>query len=103
MGRNALSQSIDVNGYWTVTICYNADLGELNSGFTATDYSKRLSVVGIGLTTSKSELINTIVHEAKHVQSNICKYYNVPEDGEIAAYLIGYLTMNMYKCFKDLI
>lgn len=67
LGGNALSQSIDINGYWTVYICYNADLNELNSGFTATDYSKKMSIVAIGITTSKEEFINTIVHEAKHV------------------------------------
>lgn len=103
LGGNALTQSIDINGYWTVYICYNIDLGELNSGFTATDYSKRMSVVAIGLTTSKREFINTIVHEAKHVQSNICKYYDVPEDDEDAAYLIGYLVMKMYNRFKKLV
>lgn len=67
LGRNALTQTIDIEGYWTIHVCYNANLGELNSGFTATDYSKKISVVAIGLTTSKSEMINTIVHEAKHV------------------------------------
>jgi len=36
--------------------------------------------------------MNTIVHEAKHVQSHICEYYNVPEDSEEAAYLIGYIV-----------
>lgn len=33
----------------------------------------------------------------------ICNYYNVPEDGESAAYLIGYLVMKMYNKFKELI
>jgi hypothetical protein len=103
LGGNALTQTIDINGYWTVYICYNVDLGELNSGFTATDYSKRMSIVSIGLTTSKAELINTIVHEAKHVQSHICKYYHVSEGGESAAYLIGYLTMKMYHKFRNLL
>lgn len=103
LGGNALSQTIDINGYWTVLVCYNTDLGELNSGFTATDFSKRLSIVSIGLTTSKDEMINTIVHEAKHVQSHICKYYHISEDGEDAAYLIGYLTMRMYNTFKNLL
>lgn len=103
LGRNALTQSIDINGYWKIFICYNLNLNELDSGFTVTDYSKKLSIVGIGATTSKAEFINTIVHEAKHVQSHICKYYNVPEDGEDAAYLIGYLTMKMYHKFKELL
>lgn len=103
LGGNDLSQSIDINGYWKVLVCYKADLDELNSGFTITDYSKKLSIVGIGLTTSKDEFINTVIHEAKHVQSHICNYYNVPEDGESAAYLIGYLVMKMYNKFKELI
>lgn len=103
LGGNALSQIINVNGYWTIYVCYNADLNEPDSGFTATDYNKRISIVGIGLTTNKAEFINTIVHEAKHVQSHICKYYHVPEDGEQAAYLIGYITMKMYKSFRSLL
>ena len=103
LGGNALSQTIDINGYWTVKVCYGADLGELNSGFTATDYSKRLSVVAIGLATSKAQLINTISHEIKHVQSNICSYYGVSEDSENAAYLTGYITMKMYQMFRKLL
>lgn len=67
LGGNALSQTIDIDGYWTVYVCYNADLGEYNSGFTATDYNKRMSVVSIGFSTSKAQFINTVVHEAKHV------------------------------------
>lgn len=103
LGRNALSQTIDINGYWTVKVCYGADLGECNSGFTATDYSKRLSVAAIGLTSNKAQLLNTISHEVKHVQSNICKYYSIAEDSEDAAYLTGYLTMKMYQVFRKLL
>ena len=103
LGGDALSQTIDINGYWTVVVCYNADLGELNSGFTATDYSKRLSVVGIGLTTNKQELINTIVHEAKHVQSHICSYYGIKENSETAAYLIGHLVHKMYMMLEKIL
>lgn len=58
------------------------------------------SIVGISPTTSKEQLLNTIVHEAKHVQSHICRYYNVTEDSENAAYLIGYIIQKMYKGFK---
>lgn len=45
----------------------------------------------------------TKVHEAKHVQSHICEYYNVPEDGEQAAYLIGYIVQKMHRVFKNMI
>lgn len=98
-----IRQDIDIDGYWKVIVVYCAKLGQLNSGFTHTDFDKKRSIVGIGKTDSKEQFMNTIVHEAKHVQSNICEYYEVPEDGEQAAYLIGYLVMRMYRCFKNML
>lgn len=95
-----MRQYIDVNGYWKIIVVYNAYLGEPNTGFTQTDFSKKQSIVGIANTTSKEQLLNTIVHEAKHVQSHICMYYNVAEDSEDAAYLIGYIIQKMYESFK---
>ena len=104
MGRNAvIRQDIDIRGYWRVIVYYNISLEKGIEGFTKTDYDKRLSIVGIGRTYSVENFFNTIIHEAKHVQSHICKYYNVREDGEQAAYLIGYLAMKMFKVFKNLI
>ena len=98
-----MRQDIDVNGYWKIIVVYNAYLGEPNTGFTQTDFSKRQSIVGISNVTNKSQLINTIVHEAKHVQSHICRYYNIDEDSEQAAYLIGYIVQKMYLKFKELL
>ena len=98
-----IRQDIDIEGYWRIVIVYDVELGQENSGFTYTNYDKKLSIVGIGKASSKSQFLNTIVHEAKHIQSNICTYYDVPEDGEQAAYLIGYIVMKMYNSFKDLI
>lgn len=96
-------QNISINGYWDLIVCYNVYLGQDNAGFTHTNFKKRLSIVGIGIADSKKQMLNTIVHEAKHVQSHICRYFNIPEDGEQAAYLIGYIVMRMYKCFKYLL
>ena len=79
---------------------YNVFLGQEDSGFTHTNYDKKLTIVGIGSATSKEEFINTIAHEAKHVQSHICRYYKVNEDSEDAAYLMGFLIMKMYEYFK---
>jgi len=98
-----IKQTIDIAGYWKVIVAYDVYLGETNAGFTHTDFNKKLSIVCIGNADSKKQFLNTIVHEAKHVQSHICRYYNVPEDGEDAAYLIGYLAMQMYNCFRHLI
>lgn len=98
-----MRQDIDINGYWKIIVVYNVYLGEPNTGFTQTDFSKKRSIVGISNVTNKSQLINTIVHEAKHVQSHICRYYNVNEDSEQAAYLIGYIVQKMYLKFKELL
>lgn len=96
-------QEIDVNGYWKIIVVYNVFLVSEDTGFTQTDFSKRLSIVGISNVSSVEQLINTIVHEAKHVQSNICRYYDIPEDGEDAAYLIGFIVQKMYNKFKFLL
>lgn len=98
-----IRQDIDVAGYWKIIVVYNAVLGKKDVGFTYTNSNKRVSIVGISPTSSQEQLLNTIVHEAKHVQSHICNYYNVPEDGEQAAYLIGYIVQNMHKVFRDML
>lgn len=95
-----IRQDIDVAGKWTVIVVYDAPLGDVDVGFTYSDMHRRRSVVGISPVSSKAQLLNTIVHEAKHVQSHICSYYGVEEDGEDAAYLIGYLVEKMYAVFR---
>jgi hypothetical protein len=98
-----IRQDIDIEGYWKIIVVYNAFLGSKDTGFTHTDFNKKRSIVGISKTTSKAQLMNTIVHEAKHVQSHICEYYNVNENSEKAAYLIGYIVQQMYNVFKTMI
>lgn len=98
-----IRQDIDVEGYWRIIVVYDAPLGNKDVGFTYTDNEKKTSIVGIARTSSQEQLLNTIVHEAKHVQSHICAYYNVPEDGEQAAYLIGYIVQRMHRVFRNMI
>lgn len=98
-----IRQDIDINGYWKIIVAYDVELGQKDGGFTYTDFKRKQSIVGIGKSTSNSQLLNTITHEAKHVQSHICKYYNIKEDGEDAAYLIGYIVQQMYRVFKNVL
>lgn len=63
----------------------------INKGFTYSNLRLQTSVVGISKTSSKSEFYDTITHEFKHVQSHICDYFDINEDSEEAAYLIGYI------------
>lgn len=98
-----IRQDIDVEGYWKIIVVYNAPLGSKDVGFTQTDNEKKTSIVGIAKTSNQEQLLNTIVHEAKHVQSHICAYYKIPENGEQAAYLIGYIVQRMHRVFRDMI
>ena len=98
-----IRQDIDINGYWKIIVAYDVELGQKDGGFTYTDFKRKQSIVGIGKSTSNSQLLNTITHEAKHVQSHICRYYKIKEDGEDAAYLIGYIVQQMYKVFKNVL
>lgn len=74
-----------------------------NTGLTYTSFNQRMSLVCISRTTSEAQFMNTIAHEVKHVQSHICDYYDVAEDGEDAAYLTGYIIQKMYKAFERLL
>ena len=93
-------QNIDVEGYWKIKIIYNAYLGYYNTGFTHTDYKKKMSIVGISPSTNCEEFMNTIIHEVRHVVDDICKYYDVKLDSEDAAYLTGYLIQRIYRFYK---
>lgn len=88
---------IDINAPISVIYeIYNKISYKLDSGVTFSNSKFRTSIVCINKATSKEELVNTISHEADHVQSDICRYYDVPLDSEQAAYLMGYLVSKIY-------
>lgn len=95
-----MRQDIDINGYWKVVVLYDIWLGKLDTGFTHTNFNKKLSIVAISSASSQQQFLNTTIHELKHLQSHICKYYRVPEDSEEAAYLIGFVVQKMHKYLK---
>ena len=115
---------IDVAGYWSIVLFVDIDYDnfdiiestltdilapisiideiydkisyKLNSGVTFTNSYFKTSIVCINEGSTREQIINTISHEADHVQAAICDYYSVPLDSEQAAYLIGYLVGKMY-------
>lgn len=121
---------INVKGYWSIVLFINVDYDRFdiiedaltdilapisiideiydkigykrNSGVTYTNFDFKTSVVCINKTSDREELMNTISHEADHVQAAICKYYNIPLDSEDAAYLIGYLVSKIYYYSRKL-
>ena len=121
---------INIAGYWSIVLFVDVDYNKfdiiesaltdilapisvideiydkisykLNFGVTFTNIKYKTSVVCINKTTTREELINTISHEADHVQDAICDYYDVTLDSEQAAYLIGYLVGKMYYASRSL-
>ena len=112
------AQHLSIDGYWDVTILYDVwpqDLSEVsqtlrfigapwqmvndavsnlrgwNAGYTLTSMGRRESIVCIGHATSLREFLNTIDHEADHVQAHVAEYYGVTLGTEQAAYLQGYV------------
>lgn len=112
---------------WSILIYYNADssnsfeisesliqlgasqkeikkalhvLRHKNTGFTFSDEDRKMSIVCIGKAENKQQFLDTAIHEIKHVQSHICEFYDVEEDSEEAAYLIGYIARRMYKVIQ---
>lgn len=63
-----------------------------NTGFTFSNSDYKMSIVCVGEASDISQFVNTTIHEAKHVQSHICSYYQIDESSEQAAYLMGYLV-----------
>ena len=76
---------------------------KINTGFIYTNFKKRETLITIGKANSKEEFINTVVHEANHLQSHIATYYNIDEKGEEVSYLIGDIVKRMYSIFKKII
>ena len=74
-----------------------------NTGFTFSNSDYKMSIICIGEATNVGQFVNTAIHEAKHVQSHICQYYNIKEDTETAAYLIGHLVHQMYKMLEKIL
>lgn len=74
-----------------------------NTGFTFSNSEYKMSIVCISNATSPDQFLDTAIHEAKHVQSHICEYYDIDEDSEQAAYLIGYIARRMYKMISKII
>ena len=74
-----------------------------NTGLTFSNPDYKMSIMCIGYASDISQFVNTAIHEAKHVQSHVCSYYQIDEDSETAAYLIGYLVQKMYKMFAKIV
>lgn len=100
--KNLLSEICDDYGTIQDGVKYIKQ-GDLNSGFIYTNYDRKASIIVIGQASSKQEFLNTIAHEANHLQSHIATKYNLDEKGEEVSYLMGDIMQTMYRTFKKII
>lgn len=76
---------------------------ELNTGFTFTSYTKKKSLVVIGLTSYPEEFQNTFDHEKGHLAMHIAQYYHMNPYGEECQYLTGEIGKKLFPVAKNFI
>lgn len=67
----------------------NISAGILNQGFCFSNPAYRVSVVGIGETSSGPEFLNTAIHEITHIAQHIAGEDGIDPLSEDFAYLVG--------------
>ena len=126
-----IRQGFKVEHYWQVVVFYNLDFDlfqyvedellaigfplkeistlyyQLKSGYakavTCSSIKRHVSIVLFNRHDSKTDYINSIVHEAEHIKQAMLYAYEVEDFGEPPAYTIGYLVMRMYEVFRMLV
>jgi len=126
-----IKQVFNIETYWKVVVFYNMDYHFFNDarqeliniGATVLDIdelydmmitgkakavtfsslSAHTSIIIFNIHKSKSDYLDSIVHEAEHVKQAMLKVYKVEDAGEPPAYTIGYLISQMYQVFQSLI
>lgn len=66
-------------------------LSTYNSGMAISNYGIKMSAVFIGKQSDETQFWDSIAHECIHVCQAILDYYGESWDGEIPAYLDGYI------------
>lgn len=75
----------------------------VNFGFTATCGVCKNSLIVLGKTTSRSEFMNTLEHEIRHVVDDISEAYDIPPKGEEVGYITGEINYRLTHRTQDFI
>ena len=74
-----------------------------NTGFTYSSYFRKESVIVISDCSSSEDFMNTLVHEARHLQQHIQDTFQLSDYTEEIYYLIGTIVQIMYNKSKSLL
>lgn len=66
---------------------------DLDTGFTFSNKTERVSVMVVGLTSNKAEFLNSFTHELRHLVDDIASASGIALSGERVAYLTGNVAM----------
>lgn len=73
-----------------------------NTGFTYSNLKRKESVIAISKSKRSEDFMNTLVHEARHLQQHIQDVYNIEDTSEEIYYLMGKLVQLMYNKSKPI-
>ena len=77
----------------------NVSAGRLDEGFCFSNPRIRMTVVGVGKTSTASEFLDTTIHEIVHVTQDIAHTDGIEPWGEDFAYLAGDIS----RCVSDIV
>lgn len=86
----------------TIAKIYDSLYSKEAKALTYSNFNRHISIVIFNKHSSKEDYINSIIHEAEHIKQAILQEYGVLDEGEDAAYTIGYIVMRMYQTYKYL-
>ena len=126
-----IRQSFDIEQYWRVIVYYQLDYDLFNivhkelldmdipeeqikelhdamssgeaKAVTCNSIRKHVSIVLFNKHDSKTDFINSVIHEAEHVKQAMLRAYYVEDEGEPPAYTMGYLVSKMWGVFKQFV
>ena len=126
-----IRQSFDIEQYWRVIVYYQLDYDLFNivhkelldmdipeeqikelhdtmssgeaKAVTCSSIRRHVSIVLFNKHDSKTDFINSVIHEAEHVKQAMLKAYYVEDEGEPPAYTMGYLVSKMWGVFKQFV
>lgn len=93
-------EGIGCNGHSLESAFRHLSLASNERGLTYSNVGKRESVVAVGASDNKGNLVNTIGHELLHVVAHICDHEEIEMQSEEPCYIMGELCEQLFNSIK---
>jgi len=91
---------IGCNGHALESASKHLSLASEERGLTYSNVGTRESVVAVGASDNKGNLVNTIGHELLHVVAHICDHEEIEMQSEEPCYIMGELCEQLFNSIK---